>query len=104
MQVENQFYVIDYKSNFLGSLPQDYAREKIEKTMGQYRYDLQYLLYTLAVHRYLRSRLGQNYDYQRDFGGIAYLFLRGMDGSHNSGVYFDKPSGVLIDAMDELFG
>lgn len=104
VQVENQFYVIDYKSNFLGYLPQDYAREKIEKTMGQYRYDLQYLLYTLAVHRYLRSRLGQNYDYQRDFGGIAYLFLRGMDGSHNSGVYFDKPSGVLIDAMDELFG
>lgn len=104
VQVENRFYVIDYKSNFLGYLPQDYALENIEKTMGLYRYDLQYLLYTLAVHRYLRSRLGDHYDYERDFGGVAYLFLRGMNGTPQSGVYFEKPSATLIDEMDQLFG
>lgn len=104
VEVDNKFYVIDYKSNFLGYLAQDYSPEKIEKTMGQYRYDLQYLLYTLAVHRYLGYRLGENYDYERDFGGVAYLFLRGMNGTENSGVYFDKPSKALIEGMDQLFG
>lgn len=104
VEVGGKFYVIDYKSNFLGYLPQDYSAEKIIKTLGQYRYDLQFLLYTLAVHRYLRSRLGENYRYARDFGGVAYLFLRAMDGSPNSGVYFEKPSEALIEGMDELFG
>lgn len=103
VQVADKFYIIDYKSNYLGKLPQDYSAEKIEKTMGQYRYDLQYLLYTLALHRYLGSRLGESYDYEHHFGGVAYLFLRGMKGEPNSGVYFDKPSEKLIREMDKLF-
>ncbi|MDQ6569119.1 MAG: PD-(D/E)XK nuclease family protein, partial [Haemophilus parahaemolyticus] len=102
-KANGKFYVIDYKSNFLGYLPQDYRQARLAKTIGQYRYDLQYLLYTLAVHRYLRARLGESYDYDRDFGGVAYLFLRGMNGEPNSGVYFDKPSKALIDGMDLLF-
>ncbi|MDH2997125.1 exodeoxyribonuclease V subunit beta [Pasteurellaceae bacterium LFhippo2] len=103
-EVDGKFYVIDYKSNFLGYLAQDYSQAKIHKAMGQYRYDLQYLLYTLAVHRYLKTRLGDKYDYERDFGGVAYLFLRGMNGLENNGVYFDKPSVELIEEMDKLFG
>lgn len=103
-QIDGKFYVIDYKSNFLGYLPQDYQADKLAKTMGQFRYDLQYLLYTLAVHRYLSSRLGENYNYEQHFGGVAYLFLRGMNGEPNSGVYFDKPSMELIEEMDRLFG
>lgn len=103
-QIDGKFYVIDYKSNFLGYLPQDYQAEKLAKTMGQFRYDLQYLLYTLAVHRYLSARLGENYNYEQHFGGVAYLFLRGMNGEPNSGVYFDKPSQELIEEMDRLFG
>ena len=102
-KANGKFYVIDYKSNFLGYLPQDYRQIRLAKTIGQYRYDLQYLLYTLAVHRYLRARLGESYDYDRDFGGVAYLFLRGMNGEPNSGVYFDKPNKALIDGMDLLF-
>lgn len=103
VQHEGKFYLLDYKSNFLGYLPQDYRSEKIEQVMGQYRYDLQYLLYTLALHRYLHSRLAENYDYERNFGGVAYLFLRGMNGEENSGVFFDKPSQVLIEKLDRLF-
>ncbi len=103
-QVSGRFYVLDYKSNFLGYLPQDYSAENLLKTMGKYRYDLQYLLYSLAVHRYLRSRLQEQYDYERDFGGVAYLFLRGMNGKPHNGVYFDKPSKALIDELDRLFG
>lgn len=102
-QVDGKFYVIDYKSNFLGHFAQDYSATKLEKTIGQFRYDLQYLLYTLAVHRYLASRLGEDYDYERDFGGVAYLFLRGMNGEEGNGVYFEKPSAELIEQMDRLF-
>lgn len=104
VQVNDKFYLIDYKSNFLGYTVQDYSRENLFKTIGQYRYDLQYLLYCLALHRYLASRLAKGYDYDRDFGGAAYLFLRGMDGSPDSGVFFDKPPKALIEEMDKLFG
>lgn len=102
-QIDGKFYIIDYKSNFLGYIAEDYSPQRIEKVIGQYRYDLQYLLYTLAVHRYLTSRLGENYNYERDFGGVAYLFLRGMNGEENSGVYFEKPSKTLIEQLDTLF-
>ncbi|QLB19202.1 exodeoxyribonuclease V subunit beta [Mannheimia granulomatis] len=104
VQMNGKFYVIDYKSNFLGHLPQNYAFEHLQREMGKHRYDVQYLLYTLAVHRYLTSRLGENYDYERDFGGAVYLFLRAMDGKSENGVYFDKPSKALIEEIDRLFG
>ncbi|WP_150538444.1 exodeoxyribonuclease V subunit beta [Actinobacillus vicugnae] len=104
VQMDDKYYVIDYKSNFLGYLPQDYSQQNLAKAIGQYRYDLQYLLYTLALHRYLQVRLGEQYKYERDFGGVAYLFLRGMNGTPNSGVFFDKPRKELIDGMNELFG
>lgn len=103
-QIGERFYLIDYKSNFLGYWAEDYTPDQIEKTMGKYRYDLQYLLYTLALHRYLKTRLGEGYNYERDFGGVAYLFLRGMNGTANAGVYFDKPSLELIEGLDRLFG
>lgn len=101
---QGKFYIIDYKSHYLGDSEQDYKQSNIIKCMGADRYDLQFLLYTLAVHRYLKSRLGENYDYDSHFGGVAYLFLRGMTGESNSGVYFEKPDKALIDEMDALFG
>lgn len=104
VQINGKFYLIDYKSNFLGYLPQNYSTESIQREMGRQRYDLQYLLYTLAIHRYLLSRLGESYDYDRDFGGVAYLFLRAMNGESGNGVYFDKPNKKLIEEMDLLFG
>ncbi|MBR0572847.1 MULTISPECIES: exodeoxyribonuclease V subunit beta [Pasteurellaceae] len=103
VKVDGKFYILDYKSNFLGNFAEDYSIQNLEKVMGQYRYDLQYLLYTLAVHRYLRSRI-ENYDYEKDFGGVGYLFLRAMEGSSQNGVFFDKPSKKLIEKMDLLFG
>ncbi len=52
--------------------------------MRAHRYDLQYQLYSPALHRYLRHRLA-DYDYDRHFGGVIYLFLRGMDGQGGGG-------------------
>jgi exodeoxyribonuclease V beta subunit len=96
-----RFYIADYKSNFLGGRLADYRREQLAAAVYERRYDLQYLLYTLALHRYLRRRLA-DYDYERHFGGVYYLFLRGMrpETGARYGVYFDRPGLALVEALD----
>ncbi|MEA5668167.1 3'-5' exonuclease, partial [Stenotrophomonas sp. MH1] len=74
---DGRWYVLDYKSN---RLP-DYAPSQLEAAMQHSEYDLQALIYTVALHRWLRFRIGAGYDYARDFGGIRYLFCRGLDAS-----------------------
>jgi exodeoxyribonuclease V beta subunit len=95
-----RYYVIDYKSNRLGDAPSDYRRERIEHAMQRHHYPLQALLYSVAVHRYLSRRV-RDYDYERCFGGVYYLFVRGMSPAHElgSGVLFDRPRRPLIDAL-----
>ena len=102
---EGRWYVVDYKSNFLGPRPASYAPERLARAMSLHHYYLQYHLYVLAVHRYLTLRL-PGYDYARDFGGVAYLFLRGMSPRHapGCGVFFDRPSSALVRDLSELVG
>ncbi|MCD6295063.1 MAG: hypothetical protein J7M20_09150, partial [Deltaproteobacteria bacterium] len=90
-----------YKSNHLGDNPRDYGLKAMAGAMLSHRYDLQYVLYTLALHRLLKARL-PDYRYQRDMGGAVYLFLRGVDRNHN-GVYGDKPPQTLIEQLDRDF-
>ena len=97
-----KYYLVDYKSNFLGSTLSDYNQEALKKEMLHSHYDWQYLIYTLALHRYLQSVV-TDYDYARDFGGVFYLFLRGMNGEPQSGVFYDRPSVELITELDGVF-
>lgn len=97
-----KYYLVDYKSNFLGSTLADYNQEALKKEMLHSHYDWQYLIYTLALHRYLQSVVS-DYDYARDFGGVFYLFLRGMNGDPQSGVFYDRPSVELITELDGVF-
>ena len=97
-----KYYLVDYKSNFLGSTLADYNQEALKKKMLHSHYDWQYLIYTLALHRYLQSVV-PHYDYARDFGGVFYLFLRGMNGEPQSGVFYDRPSVELITELDGVF-
>lgn len=97
-----KYYLVDYKSNFLGSTLADYNQEELKKEMLHSHYDWQYLIYTLALHRYLQSVV-PHYDYARDFGGVFYLFLRGMNGEPQSGVFYDRPSVELITELDGVF-
>jgi len=100
-----RYYVVDYKSNWLGDTPGDYRRERLELAISGHDYDLQYLIYTVAVHRLLRARI-PGYDYATHFGGVAYLFLRGIDPDidPDNGVYRDRPAADLIDTLDRYFG
>jgi exodeoxyribonuclease V beta subunit len=97
---DDRYYVLDYKSNRLPS----YDRDALAVAMDDSEYTLQALLYSLALHRWLRFRLGDAYDYDTHFGGIRYLFCRGLDASRgdSAGVHAWRPSRALIDGLDAL--
>jgi exodeoxyribonuclease V beta subunit len=99
----NQFYVADYKSNQIGKTDATFTEVAQDMEVLKHRYDLQYSLYTLALHRYLRSRLGEAYDYDRSVGGVAYFFLRGINNERTKGVHFVKPPREMIEALDAIF-
>lgn len=100
---DGRYYLLDYKSNWLGENSSAYTPEAMAAAMQAHRYDLQYQLYTLALHRYLRHRIA-DYDYERHFGGVIYLFLRGVDNEQpQQGIYTTRPAGELIARMDEMF-
>jgi len=102
-----RYYVLDWKSNHLGDTPADYAAEPLAAAMAEHGYHLQYLLYALALDRYLKRRL-PDYRHDSHFGGILYLFVRGVrptwlnaDGSP-AGVYFHRPAAATIARLDRL--
>lgn len=107
-EADGRFWLLDWKSNHLGYRQEDYCATRIDEAMTEHGYHWQYLLYTVALHRYLASRIPE-YDYDRHFGGVFYLFVRGVrpawrqaDGSP-SGVFFHKPERRVIEAADRLF-
>ena len=99
-----RWYILDYKSNWLGPGPDDYAPAALDAAMRAGGYTLQYLLYLVALHRYLAVRL-PHYEYARHVGGAFYLFVRGIDpaAGMRRGVYFDRPSTECLLAIDECF-
>ena len=98
---EGRYYVIDYKSNHLGADDAAYTAAAMAQEILAHRYELQYVLYLLALHRMLKLRL-PDYDYDRHVGGALYLFLRGSQ-SPGRGVHAERPSRALIEALDRLF-
>ncbi len=99
-QFENRFYLVDWKSNFLGPRLEDYDQQRLTAAMEEGFYVLQYHLYAVALHQYLRLR-SPGYAYEKDFGGVLYIFLRGVDPDRGPdfGVYRDRPSGALINEL-----
>ena len=100
-QRDGCYYLIDWKSNFLGDRLEDYSQSALAEVMERNWYFLQYHLYALALHRHLAFRL-PGYEYQRDFGGVFYCFIRGIDPARGPefGIYADRPSQELILELD----
>jgi exodeoxyribonuclease V beta subunit len=93
-----RWYILDYKSNWLGPDASYYGGERLLQALAGEHYYLQYLIYLVALRRFLRQRLS---DFSDDrLGGAFYLFLRGMP---EAGVYFARPADSLLDALDRLF-
>ncbi len=104
-EAQGRYYLADYKSNWLGGEADCYAPPLLRQAMAGNHYYLQYLIYCVALHRYLRARLA-DYDYRRHFGGVFYLFLRGIDPAigGDNGIYRNRPDVRLIEALDRLMG
>jgi exodeoxyribonuclease V beta subunit len=99
-QHDGRIYVLDYKSNRLPA----YDEGTLRQAMAASEYDLQALLYVVALHRWLRVRRGAAYDYARDFGGVRYLFCRGLEPGSTQGIATLAFSRALVEGVDALFG
>ncbi len=97
----SRWYLADYKSNDLGPRLADYTQDPIEREMVEAYYFLQYHLYAVALYRYGLARVTA-FDWDRDVGGVFYLFVRGLDGTGRTGVFHDRPSGALVSALSRI--
>jgi exodeoxyribonuclease V beta subunit len=101
---EGRYWVLDYKSNSLGAGDAAYSRPAMAAGMAAHRYDIQGAIYMLALHRLLKSRLGDGYDPARQLGGAVFLFLRGIANTATRGCYLLQPDLELLDGLDRLLG
>ena len=105
---DGRYYLLDWKSNYLGPHVSDYDAANLDAAMGEEGYHLQHLLYTVALNRYLSQKM-DNYRYDEHFGGVLYLFVRGVrpdwhqSNGQASGVYFHKPDLSAVTELDALF-
>ena len=99
---QGQYFIIDWKSNYLGEDTEAYYHSHLQTALLDKRYDMQYILYILALHRLLKLRL-PHYDYEQHIGGAIYAYLRGYQNTTTQGLIMDKPSLHLIEALDNLF-
>lgn len=100
----DKFFMIDYKSNYLGDSFGDYTQDSILKSIFEARYDVQILFYSLALYRFLKCTL-HDFSYEKDFGGVMYLYLRGMNSNDtvSPGQFYVRPSEELIKRLSDLF-
>jgi exodeoxyribonuclease V beta subunit len=98
---QGKYYIADWKSNHLGNRPEDYHQQAMAAAMESNNYHLQYYLYTVAVKRYLQTRM-DDFDYETQFGGVFYLFIRGMRVGSRHGIYFHKPIKQDIEQLEQL--
>jgi exodeoxyribonuclease V beta subunit len=98
---QGRYYVLDYKTNWLGNYLGNYGQADMDRAMQAHSYDLQYLIYSVAVHRWLGTLI-PDYDYERHFGGAFYLFVRGMHAGGNEGIWYHRPQRSVIEGFDAL--
>jgi len=98
---DGRYWVLDYKSNYLGADDAAYTAQALDAAMAQHRYEVQAALYMLALHRLLRARLGNAYDPAQQLGGAVYLFLRGIDGPAGGCCTLPAPL-ALLDGLDAM--
>ena len=102
-EYQGKYYILDWKSNYLGDTYEDYKSTALMDAMNENNYHLQYLLYTYALHRYLQSTL-DDYSFEKQIGGVVYVFLRGLNPGNDTGLFFTKPTQDQMEYLDRLLG
>jgi exodeoxyribonuclease V beta subunit len=98
---EGRFYILDWKTNYLGDSVEDYSSTQLKAAMNAESYHLQYLIYTVAAVKYLRSRI-PGFSYEQHFGGVVYLFLRGVRAGNESGLFTARPAEEFLRRLEQL--
>ncbi|MBR4222152.1 MAG: hypothetical protein IKR81_13400, partial [Victivallales bacterium] len=98
------FYVVDWKSNSLGGTPESFTEEGVRREMASHGYFFQYLLYSAVLQRYLKDLAGFGYEWDRHFGGIRYVFLRGVCAGREAAVFADRPDEKLLEEIASVLG
>ena len=96
---DGKYFIVDWKTNWLGASDPDYAPGRIRAAMGNAGYVLQSYLYAAALLRFLRQR---GLDYEA-FGGVYYVFLRGLSRGTPNGIWFDVPPRECLERLLSLF-
>ncbi len=99
---DGRYYILDWKTNHLGADPGNYSIPALTEAMRENNYHLQYLIYTLAVKKYLQSRI-PGFDYQKQFGGVIYFFVRGARAGSENGIFTIKPSVEIMKKVEGIF-
>jgi exodeoxyribonuclease V beta subunit len=95
---DGKYYILDWKSNYLGDSLGDYDTANVWQAMAENNYHLQYHIYTIAICKYLAQRI-PGFNYETHFGGVIYLFVRGVRSNDSTGIFFSKPECAVIDAL-----
>jgi exodeoxyribonuclease V beta subunit len=91
---DGRYFLVDYKTNLLSG----YTTELVTRCMTEADYHRQYQLYLQALSRWLRRAHGERFNFSRQFGGVYYLFVRGLNGrDETSGVFFREPDRRDLD-------
>lgn len=99
----DRYYVLDWKSNRRTGKPEDFDADGLRAEIATHAYFLQYLIYTVALHQYLAGS-GADYNYDKHFGGVFYVFLRATQPGKTNGIYFDRPPLPLITDLSSVLG
>jgi exodeoxyribonuclease V beta subunit len=100
---KGKYYILDWKTNYLGNSLEAYHSDGLEQAMNHHNYHLQYLIYTVALCRYLQTRI-PNFDYEKHFGGVIYMFVRGVREGKNTGIYFNRFDLPIYQSVENCFG
>ncbi len=103
---KNRYFIVDYKTNWLGDNYINYKNNILYEYIYLHNYNVQYILYSIALHNYLKINV-KKYNYNYNFGGIYYIFLRGLflDNKNKSftGIFYTRPDFLLINKLNMFF-
>ena len=100
---KEKYYILDWKSNHLGNDLENYETDGLKAAMIGSNYHLQYMIYTVALKRWLEKKIA-NFDFNTHFGGVVYVFLRGARENRSTGIYYKNPGIAGIEKIDSALG
>jgi exodeoxyribonuclease V beta subunit len=102
-ELNGKYFILDWKSNHLGNTTEHYNIKGMEEAMTNSNYHLQYMIYTVALKRWLERRI-TGFDFDKHFGGVIYVFLRGVREGNNTGIFTKQPDRKQIEELDIALG